>query len=59
MPQARRHTGAQASLATSSRRKLLANSFVPWMVEFNGLIVDAGALPAEIQAEARRKGLIP
>ena len=42
-----------------SRRKLLANSSIPWMIEFNGLIVDARTLPPEIQAVARRKGLIP
>jgi len=42
-----------------SRRKLLANNPMTWMVEFNGLIVDARALPPEIQAEARRKRLIP
>jgi hypothetical protein len=29
------------------------------MVEFNGLIVDARKLPPEIQADARRRGLIP
>jgi hypothetical protein len=42
-----------------SRRKLLAGSPVPWLVEFNGLIVDARTLPSDVQAEARRKGLIP
>jgi hypothetical protein len=42
-----------------SRRKLLANSPIPWLVDFNGLIVDARTLPLDVQAEARRKGLIP
>jgi hypothetical protein len=42
-----------------SRRKLLANNPIAWMVEFNGLIVDARKLPPEIQADARRRGLIP
>jgi hypothetical protein len=42
-----------------SRRELLANSPVPWLVKFNGLIVDARTLPADVQAEARRKRLIP
>lgn len=42
-----------------SRRKILASSPWAWMVEFNGLIVDARTLPPEFQAEARRKGLIP
>jgi len=42
-----------------SRRKLLADSPIAWMVEFNGLIVDARTLPPEIQADARRRGLIP
>jgi hypothetical protein len=38
---------------------LLANSPVAWLIEFNGLIVDARTLPLDVQAEARRKGLIP
>jgi hypothetical protein len=42
-----------------SRRKLLANNPIAWMVEFNGLIMDARTLPPEVQADARRKGLIP
>jgi len=40
-------------------RRLLANSPVAWFVEFNGLIVDARTLPSDVQAEARRKRLIP
>jgi len=30
-----------------------------WLVEGDGLIVDARMLPAELQDEARRRGLIP
>ncbi len=30
-----------------------------WLVEVDGLIVDARMLPAELQDEARRRGLIP
>jgi hypothetical protein len=30
-----------------------------WMVEVNGLIVDARHLPRKLQEEAVRKGLIP
>ncbi len=30
-----------------------------WMVELNGLLVDARTLPPELQDEARRPGLIP
>jgi uncharacterized protein DUF6398 len=42
-----------------SRRKILVNSPIAWMVEYNGFIVDARTLPPGLQAEARRKGLIP
>ena len=30
-----------------------------WLVEVDGLIIDARMLPAELQDEARRRGLIP
>jgi len=30
-----------------------------WLVEVNGLIIDARMLPLELQDEARRRGLIP
>ena len=30
-----------------------------WMIQVNGLIVDARHLPRDIQEEAFRKGLIP
>jgi hypothetical protein len=42
-----------------SRRKLLVNNPTAWLVEFDGLVVDARMLPPEIQADARRRGLIP
>ena len=41
------------------RRALLAGNPLAWMVKVNGFIVDARTLPEEIQAEARRRGLIP
>ena len=42
-----------------SRAELLANHPLGWLVEVNGLIVDARMLPIELQAEAQRLGLIP
>jgi hypothetical protein len=41
------------------RRALLEDHPLAWLVEVNGMIVDAQCLPAETQAEARRRGLIP
>ena len=41
------------------RRAVAAQSSTPWLVEVDGLIVDARMLPPELQAEARRLGLIP
>jgi hypothetical protein len=41
------------------RRELLAEHPLAWLVEFDGLIIDARMLPAELHAEARRRGLIP
>lgn len=41
------------------RRELLADHPLLWLVEVNGLIVDARTLPADLQAEAQRRGLIP
>jgi len=41
------------------RRELLPNNPLVWLVQVNGLIVDARQLPPDLQAEARRKGLIP
>jgi hypothetical protein len=42
-----------------SRRDMLAKNPLVWMVEVNGFVVDARTLPPEMQAEARRRGLIP
>lgn len=41
------------------RRELLERHPTAWLIEVNGFIVDARALPPHIQAEARRRGLIP
>ena len=41
------------------RWELLEKLPMAWMISVNGLIVDARTMPEEIQAEARRKGLIP
>jgi hypothetical protein len=41
------------------RRELLEDHPLAWLVEANGLILDARWLPAEVQREARRRGLIP
>ena len=42
-----------------SRRELLQRNPLAWMVEVNGIPVDVRWLPPEVQAEARRRGLIP
>ncbi len=41
------------------RRELLADNLLAWLIEVNGLWMDARTLPPEVQAEARRRGLIP
>jgi hypothetical protein len=41
------------------RHELVAEHPLLWLVEVNGLIIDARTLPADLQAEARRRGLIP
>jgi Domain of unknown function (DUF6398) len=41
------------------RQELLRNHPYAWMVEVDGLIVDARTLPPELRAEAARRGLIP
>lgn len=41
------------------RNELLADDPYAWLVEVDGVIVDARMLPAELQIEARRRGLIP
>jgi hypothetical protein len=42
-----------------SRRDLLQRNPFAWLVEVNGIPFDARWLPPDIQAEARRRGLIP
>ncbi len=41
------------------RRELLASNPMAWMILVNGFIVDARTMPPKVQAEARRRGLIP
>jgi hypothetical protein len=41
------------------RRELLEDHPFAWLVEVNGIIVDARLMPADLQAEASRRGLIP
>ncbi len=41
------------------RRELLDRHPFAWLVEVDGVIVDARRLPAPLQDEARRRGLIP
>ena len=41
------------------RRELLASNPMAWMISVDGFIVDARMMPPEVQAEARRRGLIP
>lgn len=38
-----------------SRREVLAQHPLAWLVEVNGLLVDIRSMPPEIQAEARRR----
>jgi hypothetical protein len=41
------------------RRELLERHPTAWFIEVDGFIVDARMLPPDLQAEARRRGLIP
>ncbi|MHB1534668.1 MAG: DUF6398 domain-containing protein [Acidimicrobiales bacterium] len=41
------------------RRELLERHPTAWLIQFDGFIVDARAMPPHIQAEARRRRLIP
>jgi Domain of unknown function (DUF6398) len=41
------------------RSEMLEQHPLSWLVEVNGLLVDARMLPVELQDEARRRGLIP
>lgn len=42
-----------------TRTAMLEQHPLAWIVEVNGLLVDARALPVELQDEVRRRGLIP
>jgi hypothetical protein len=42
-----------------TRLGMLEQHPMTWIVEVDGLLVDARMLPPELQAEARRRGLIP
>jgi len=42
-----------------TRRSVLEDLPMAWFVAVNGIVVDARWLPAELQEEARRRGLIP
>jgi hypothetical protein len=42
-----------------TRRDVLEQSPFAWLVAVNGIILDARQLPDDLQAEARRRGLIP
>jgi hypothetical protein len=42
-----------------TRTAMLKQHPLAWLLEVGGLIVDARTLPAELQDEARRRGLIP
>jgi hypothetical protein len=41
------------------RRELIAQNPLAWMIEVNGIVVDARTLPPEVQTELRDRGLIP
>jgi hypothetical protein len=41
------------------RRELLERNPLAWMISVNGFMVDARTMPPEVQAEARRRHLIP
>lgn len=42
-----------------TRTAMLEQHPIAWLVEVNGIVVDARMLPDELQDEARRRGLIP
>ncbi|MHB8188388.1 MAG: hypothetical protein ACYDDU_20430 [Dermatophilaceae bacterium] len=42
-----------------SRRALIENNPMAWMLEIDGIIVDARRLPFALQAQAFQMGLIP
>ena len=42
-----------------SRRDILDKNPITWLLEVNGLLVDARQLPESVQVQAWRSGLIP
>jgi len=42
-----------------TRFELLEEHPMAWIVQVNGILIDARALPPQLQDEARRRGLIP
>ena len=44
---------------TFCRQDLLASNPMAWMISVDGFIVDARTMPPAVQAEGRRRGLIP
>jgi hypothetical protein len=42
-----------------SRKEMLRENPMAWMVTVNGLIMDTRSLPQEVQAELRARGVIP
>jgi hypothetical protein len=51
--------GLRALEPDLTRADVLEQHPLAWLVEVDGFLVDARALPPELQAEARRLGLIP
>jgi hypothetical protein len=50
---------SRSSTPELTRVAMLEQHPMAWLVEVDGLIVDARMLPAEVRDEARRRGLIP
>jgi len=45
--------------AEFARREIIDKSLLTWLVEVNGLVVDARWLPVPVQHELVRAGIIP
>ncbi len=55
----RRSLGLGPNDPSLCRQGVLARHPYAWYIEVDGIIVDARWLPADVQAEAARRGLIP
>jgi len=55
----RRSLGLQPLDVEFCRHDILVRHPTAWLIDLDGFIVDARAMPAHIQAEAQRRGLIP